>query len=277
MKMLCCIVICGCLCISFITKAQLHGLSFPISDSIPLQARHVFADPFGNRYWINPQGIFFKQDTYTDSLYQYSNWSAGIPELAYVRNPLLILLFYPTSARIYFLSRWLTPLHMLDLKLHGILQPTAVALSYDNHVWVFDLQDGILKKMSQDGRLLLQSPPFSQLINRLFHPTSIIDSRQQLYLYDPRRGVAICDELGNFKALLPISDSRSFAAVGENLYVLRDDSLYLFRPPFGLLGGAHLPAYIQPIEIATASDAQHLFLLSSQKLYTLQLSAVSNN
>jgi len=106
---LCGVTICICLCISTVTRAQMHGFSFSLADSMPLLAQHIYVDPFGNRYWISPQGIFFKQDIHTDSLYQYSNWNAGIPEQADVGNPLQVLLFYPISARIYFLSRWLTP------------------------------------------------------------------------------------------------------------------------------------------------------------------------
>jgi hypothetical protein len=277
MHPLCGVTICICLCISTVTRAQMHGFSFSLADSMPLLAQHIYVDPFGNRYWISPQGIFFKQDIHTDSLYQYSNWNAGIPEQADVSNPLQVLLFYPLSARIYFLSRWLTPLHVLDLKSQGILQPTAVALSYDNQIWVFDLQDGMLKKITRNGRLLLQSVPFSQLVHRLFRPTRIIDSRQQLYLYDPRLGIAVCDELANFQTFLPVSSSRSFAAAGKNLYVLRNDSVLLFRLPFGLLAGMHLPAYMQPREIAAGSGDSHLLLLGTRALYILQLSEVSNN
>jgi len=95
MHPLCGVTICICLCISTATRAQMHGFSFSLADSMPLLAQHIFVDPFGNRYWISPQGIFFKQDIHTDSLYQYSNWNAGIPEQADVSNPLQVLLFIP--------------------------------------------------------------------------------------------------------------------------------------------------------------------------------------
>ncbi|MBX6379325.1 MAG: hypothetical protein IRZ01_01400 [Thermoflavifilum aggregans] len=267
----------GWSCYAFSATAQAPQLSFRITDSSALKARQVYTDPSGNLYWINLQGVFFKKDLQADSLYQYTNWSAGIPDQADVSNPLRILLFYANTGRIQFLSRWLTSQYVLDLKAQGFLQPAAMALSYDNQIWVYDARNGTLKKISPDGNLLLQSAPFNQLMPGLLQPTRIIDRHQQVYLYDPRRGIAVYDELANFKTWIPVENSQSFAVTDEFLFVLKADSLYVFQPPFGQWPGMPLPAYIKPRDIAASPDNHHLWLLGAHALYTLQLSVVSNN
>lgn len=269
----------------FALHAQASGISFAVVDSLPLRARHIFADAMGNLYWIDARGVFFKKDVHTDSLYQYAQWGAGIPEQADVSNPLRILLFYPGTGRIYFLSRWLTPLLVLDLKAHGILQPAAVGLSYDNQLWVYDLQDGLLKKITPEGNLLLQSAPFSQLMHQLPQPVRILDRHHEVYLYDPRQGIVICDELANVKATIPIPHSTSFTAAEGQLYVLKADSIYLFSPPFWQEIGMRLPAHLHPVDIAPGANSgttveaagSFLFLLTPKMLYTLQVSGRSNN
>ncbi|SFV32115.1 NHL repeat-containing protein [Thermoflavifilum thermophilum] len=271
-------ILCICWsCYAFSAAAQAPGLFFRITDSFALKARQVYTDPSGNLYWINQQGVFFKKDGQADSLYQYTNWSTGIPDQADVSNPLRILLFYAHTGRIYFLSRWLTSQYVLDLKAKGILQPAAMALSYDNQIWVYDAGNGTLKKISPDGNLLLQSAPFNQLMPGLLQPTRIIDRHQQVYLYDPQRGIAVYDELANFKTWIPVENSQSFAVTDEWLYVLKADSLYVFQPPFRQWPGISLPAYIKLRDIAVSPNNHRLWVLGTRALYTLQLSIVSNN
>ncbi|MCL6523018.1 MAG: hypothetical protein K6T34_00025 [Thermoflavifilum sp.] len=246
-------------------------LQYRILDTLTISARAVAADPLGNIFWINPQGVLWKRDPHSDSLYQYANWQSGIPEQVDVSNPLRILLFYPQSGILVLLSRWLTWLYTLDLKAIGILQPTAVASSYDNQIWVYDVQDASLKKISPTGTLLLRSIPLGQLVSTLPRPTRLIDLHGKIYAYDPQKGIYVFDELGNYLNHIPVSVSQSFAASEAALYLLMPDAVCIVPLQIRDSGCAYLPVDLHPIQIAVEPVSHRLLLLTPQKLYIFQL------
>jgi hypothetical protein len=79
------------------------------------------------------------------------------------------------------------------------MQAKAVAQSYDNNYWVFDELENKLKKIDDNGKILLESADFRILFSDAFSPQKIIDENGMLFLYDEQKGWLLFDYYGAFK------------------------------------------------------------------------------
>ena len=64
------------------------------------------------------------------------------------------------------LDRFLNVRNTIDLRSSGILQARAVAQSYDNNYWVFDELESKIKKVDDNGKVLLESADFRMILPR---------------------------------------------------------------------------------------------------------------
>ena len=128
------------------------------------------------------------------------------------------------------LDRLLSNRSSLDLRRHNVLQPTAITLSYDNNIWVFDHFDNKLKKMDEVGNLLLQTTDFRQLFSQTLSPQKIINENGLLYLADSTQGIFVFDNYGAFKRKIPLQNWRSFDVWDGKLIGLRDNGITVYDP-----------------------------------------------
>src|SRR5207302_8233347 len=122
-----------------------------------------------------------------------------------VTNPLKLLLFYKDFSTVVTLDQLLTLRASLDLRRNNIIQTSAVGLSYDGNFWLFDEYENKLKKLDEQGTLLLETPDFRTLFPDAIRPQQVIDQNGMVYLYDPKVGVYLFDHYGAFKKKLPIT------------------------------------------------------------------------
>jgi hypothetical protein len=129
------------------------------------------------------------------------------------------------------LDRFLNPQNTIDLRTYGILQVKAVATSYDNNYWLFDELDNKIKKLDDNGNVLLESPDFRVLFQEEYNPSNIIDNDGLLYLYDSKNGWLIFDYYGAFKQRVQLKGWKDVQV--ENKNMLGHDSTYLYttNPP----------------------------------------------
>ena len=69
-------------------------------------------------------------------------------------------------ATVVVLDRLLNVRNIIDLRKQNILQARAIGQSYDNKIWLYDEVENKLKKIDEDGKLLLETPDFRQLFGR---------------------------------------------------------------------------------------------------------------
>ena len=120
--------------------------------------------------------------------------------------------------RILILDRFLSTLNTIDLRKYGILQAQAVAQSYDNNYWVFDAVENKLKKIDDNGNILLQTPDFRTIFTESFSPEKIIDNNGFVYLYDTKKGWLIFDYYGAFKQNIPQPNLKNVQVIKNDLY-----------------------------------------------------------
>ncbi|MGZ8545044.1 MAG: hypothetical protein ACXWV0_07090, partial [Flavisolibacter sp.] len=146
-----------------------------------------------------------------------------------VSNPLKILLFYKDFSSIVVLDRFLTGITTIDLRKYSILQPGAIGLSYDNNIWVFDEYDNKLKKINEQGNLLMETTDFRSVFNQSVSPQKIIDDNGLVYLADTTNGIFVFDSYGTFQKKIPLTNWKSIAVNKTNIISTSADWITVFN------------------------------------------------
>lgn len=165
-----------------------------------------YADNFGNIFLVSAKNQVKKlnQDFDSAGVFNDIRRYGDIYRLD-VSNPLKIIVYYKDFTTIVVLDRFLNIRNTIDLRNAGILQAKAVAQSYDNNYWVFDELNGKLKKIDDNGKVLLESPDLRILFSYQYIPQHIIDTDGALYLYDNKKGWTIFDYYGAFKKHIDVA------------------------------------------------------------------------
>lgn len=182
--------------------------SFPTKPIRSQEGRYAgFAvDATGQLYVLTPGGQLGKYGPAGDSIGVFNEVRQyGRLSLIDVTNPMKPLLFYGDFGTLVILDRFMRKVNVVDLRRLGIFQARAVARSYDNQVWVYDGQDTRLRKVSEDGRILLSTPELRTVMDDPPMPHRIFDRNGMTYLYDTLRGLYVFDYYGAYRNRLEFS------------------------------------------------------------------------
>ena len=146
-------------------------------------------------------------------------------------NPLKVLVYYKDFSAVVVLDRLLNVQAAIELRKQNILQVTAVTSSYDNNIWLYDELDSKIKKVDDNGNVLLESTDFRQIFDSVPSPLAMYDRDGFLYLYDPKKGLMVFDYYGGSKnnyQLLLLSDLQ---VIDKNTITARDSNhILLYKP-----------------------------------------------
>jgi len=154
-----------------------------------VNAKYIQADDLGNLYIVSPSNQLYKYNTMGKVLATLNyNYNGSISSVD-ASNPMEIYVFYKELNRVLFLDNNLAYRGELDLTKLNITQASAIARSYDNGIWVFDLGDLQLKKMRKDGTINQTSGNIRQIIKTDFTPTSLLENTKQVMLCNDSIGL----------------------------------------------------------------------------------------
>src|SRR5215467_4204153 len=146
-----------------------------------------------------------------------------------VSNPLKVLLYYKDFSTIVVLDRLLATRNTIDLRRQNIFQVNAIAQSYDNNVWLYDEGDSKLKKIDDDGKLLLETPDFRQLFTEAPLVKNICDQEGFVYLYDPQQSVFVFDYYGALRNKILINGWDDLKVAGKFIFGINNDTLHRYE------------------------------------------------
>jgi hypothetical protein len=164
-----------------------------------------------------------------------------------VTNPLKVLLFYKDFSTVVVLDRLLTFRAAVDLRNTGIIQTSAVGLSYDGNIWLFDAYENKLKKIDEAGTVLLQTPDFRTVFPDAVLPQQVVDNNGTVYLYDSTAGLYLFDYYGSFKKKLPITGWSHITVWNNYITGIQNSQLHYFNTTTLLSGARPLPVASQPL------------------------------
>jgi hypothetical protein len=186
---------------------------------IKVQVKDMETDHLGNVYAVNSSNQLYKYDA-NGKLLSTLNY-AYIGNITHLdcSNPLEIYLFYKELNAVVFLDNNLAYRGRMNLSDFGIVQAGAIARTFDNGVWVFDIGDLQLKKMDRDGTLAQQSGnalQFSSGSN--LAPDYMVDNGKRVFVNDSANGILVFDVFANYLKTIPVKGQKDFMVTQEHLY-----------------------------------------------------------
>lgn len=232
---------------------------------------NVVLDNLDNFYVVSSSGQLKKFNSRGDSVAVFNGVrNYGKLHAVDITNPLKPLLFYKDFSTVVILDRLLSNRSSIDLRRHNILQPTAITLSYDNNIWVFDQFDNKLKKIDEAGNLLLQTTDFRQLFNQTITPQRIINDGGLLYLADSTQGVFVFDNYGAFKRKIQVKGWRYVDVWDGMLVRLGENNIIVYNPATFAEQAQRFPAMFRPyLHAFTNRNKLVTFSSDSLRIYRL--------
>lgn len=228
-------------------------------------------DNLDNVYVVSSTGQLKKLNSRGDSVGVFNGIRAyGKLSAIDVTNPLKPLLFYKDFSTVVVLDRLLANRVSLDLRRYNVLQPTAVALSYDNNIWVFDQYDNKLKKLDEAGNLLLETSDFRQLFNQSLAPQKIINDNGLVYLADSAQGVYVFDNYGTFKRKIDVKNWTNVDVQNGRIFRLGKSEILVYNPATFTEQAKIYPPHFAPYAHAhTAYNKLVTFSQDSLRIYRI--------
>jgi hypothetical protein len=189
-------------------------------------------DNLGNIYLITAANSIKKINEKGDSIAGYNDIKRyGSISSIDATNPFKVLVYYQDFATVIVLDRQLNTRNTIDFRKQNIFQVRAIATSYDNNIWLFDELDSKIKKLNDNGELLLESNDFRRIFDSVPSPSQMFDRDGQLYLYDKKKGLLVFDYYGGKKNNLQLLNYADLQVLDKNTLTARDERyLVLYKP-----------------------------------------------
>ncbi len=254
------------------TIAQQNDGPFVFQKTFPGNFRYFTADNLENIYTIDENDQLRKINSNGDSLGVFNEVRKyGKLSTIDASNPLKTLLFYKNFSTIVELDRFLNILNVINLSKLNIFNVKSITTSYDNNIWLFDEEDGMLKKIGDDGTILSETVDFRTLFDTMPSPTNIIDRDGFVYLYDALNGFYIFDYYGSFKNKIPFLHWKNPEVFGKTIFGFGDSCIYQYKTGSFDLKQFPLPSDCRNyLQIKIVSNKMYVLLKDQLKEYLIK-------
>ena len=250
---------------------QITDSSFSLIKTYKGDITGAAIDNLDNLYIISSTGQIKKFGSKGDSIGVFNGIrNYGKLYTIDVSNPLKPLLFYKDFSNVVVLDRFLANRTSLNLRQYNILQPTAIGLSYDNNIWVFDQYDNKLKKVDESGNILLQTDDFRTLFNQSFAPQKIINDNGFVYLADSAKGIFVFDNYGTYKRKIQLQKWTTIDIWKGMVVRLSNDAVVVYNPTNFAERSIRIPSTFTPyLQAFTNSNKLITFSQDSLQIYRI--------
>lgn len=199
--------------------------SLKVIKSIPMDGRIMNVDDLGNVYVVRSDNSLVKYTDVGDSLTFYRSVLNGDIGSVDVTNPLRVVVYYPSYAKVILLDRMLAPKNELDLKKIHIVPNATVALSADGNLWVYDKFNARLLKIDENMQQVGESNDLRQQIAEVPEPSYMVERERKLYLCDTINGIYTFDQYGTYINTLTLYGVQQLQVYGTQLVYRHADTL----------------------------------------------------
>ncbi|MFN8250392.1 MAG: hypothetical protein U0V75_00825 [Ferruginibacter sp.] len=259
-----------CCCAAQLSKAQGDSL-FAFIKTIRGNFTDFTVDNLENIYVLTPTNQLKKMNSRGDSLAVFNDVKRfGTVTQVDATNPLKILLYYKNFSSIVVLDRFLNIRNTINLRKKNLFAVNAISTSYDNNIWLYDEQEYKLKKIDDDGTVLLESNDMRMLLDSVPSATQLTDRNNFVYIYDSSRGFYIFDYYGTYKNRLPFLYWNNTAVSEKTIYGFSNGKLLSYQPLSFSLKEYVLPDFISHYTTIKAMNNK-LYLLNDTGISIWQL------
>lgn len=153
--------------------------------------------------------------------YWYSNMYTKSLHSFDISNPEKILLFYKEDQKITLITQYFKSIPQpFFLNEKGYKNITLACSSSDGNIWIFDQTTQQLIKITDQGGFITQSGKFPEKLTSGFSPVFMKEYKGLLYLSDPKTGIAIFNQIGEYQKTLPVLNVNHFRIeLGQLLFI----------------------------------------------------------
>jgi hypothetical protein len=239
-----------------------------LSDSIS----DFTVDNLGNIYLLKGVQQIKKLDNNLDSVAVFNNVRRyGKLYTIDASNPLKVLLFYKDFNTIVLLDRFLDVRATIDLRQSDIFQCSAIGQSYDNNTWVFDELENKIKKIDDNGKLLLESTDFRIVFDAPPRPSRIEDYNKFVYAYDSSKGLLVLDYFGAYRNLIAFKGWQNVHGISNGIVATDSTGLIYYQPGNIDTRHSNLPAVILESKKIRINGSKLYALQADNRLHIYQL------
>ena len=138
-----------------------HQDGYQLLFEIKTTAKDFTTDKLQNIYLLDAKNEIVKLTPNGTEQFRYPNTTLGEPNYLDATNPFNLLLYFPDFQNVITLDRTLNLAGELNLQQLGFFRVNALGMAGDGNLWVYDEVDFRLKKIGQDGQIILQSSDLS--------------------------------------------------------------------------------------------------------------------
>lgn len=194
--------------------------------SIP-ESKFLQCDALGNIYAVSPTNQIYKYNPDGKLLGTLNYLYNGTISSLDASNPLELYIFYKELNTVIFLDNNLAFRGEARLAGFGVAQAAAIARSYDNGIWVFDLGDLQLKKYTKDGRLQQSSGNIRQFIENASSAVSLHDNNEKVVMNDTSNGFLVFDVFATYMKTLSNKAKTTVQLQAKNVLYADSSSLII--------------------------------------------------
>jgi len=253
-------ILCGLLVIGWKNdKQQVPSFTF-VRDLVVPNLHLVCTDNLGQVFTANTSNDLVKYDKDFKVLATANYKSLGPIRNVDVSNPFEIYVFFKEQNKVLYFDNLLNVKGQTDLEEGGYFLLNTVARSFDNKLWIFDLNDLKLKKIRKDLSVELSSGNVREFAkNENFNPEYIAEFNKQVVLFNKNSGLYLFDNFANFQRFVPLPSAEQVAVWQGRLYYLEKNKIYELEMEF---------LKIQEIPIQGIDRKMEEFSLGNGVLYT---------
>lgn len=194
--------------------------------------RFMTSDPLGTLYLIRTDNSIEKYDAAGTLLKQVNHKVYGPLKSIDATNPFELYLYYSELGKVVITDNQLSIRGEIDFNPH-LVMPAAIARSFDNGIWIFDLSDMELKKFGKNMLMNHHSGNILQITGAgELDVRSVADMESRVYLHNKTTGIEVFDNFANYIKTLPFPEINSWQVAGDVLYYQSDSRLVAYDMKF---------------------------------------------
>jgi hypothetical protein len=190
--------------------------------ALPFNGKFFTTDNLGNLFLINKDNSITKYDK-NGVKKAIANFKiqGNISQLD-VSNPFEIYAYFQDQQTVLILDNQLSKRATIPLNNISTGEITAACRSFDNGIWYFN--SGNMKLYRTDKTLSnkKESLPMASWTSESWAPTQLLDNVKNLFMHDPKIGIAVFDVFGNYHKTIQIQGLSDLQVKGDNLYFLQN-------------------------------------------------------
>lgn len=192
-------------------------------------------DQVGNMYVVKNQRTLYKYNPDGILDKTFDSQLGGFIYSIDVSNPLYLLVYYRDATKIMLFDRNLAPLKEIDISRWTKNDITAVSLSNNNQLWLYDAIDRKLLRYNIEGGRTLESSDLYGVTSLELSIKDIREYNNQVFLRNEQGQIIVLDNLGRFMYDVDVESGLPLHGQGDGICFPKGDGYgCLIKGDFGL-------------------------------------------